>query len=147
MNEGKRAVGLFLIFALATIAFATACSRNAASMSPTEVFKAYYDASMKKDYATAKQYLSKNSQALLEKAAQAQNKSLEEMMSQSADVAKAQNETPQYGNEQINGDTATIDVSGKGQTVKMPFVKEDGGWKIAIDKVVEVNKGKLGSGK
>src|ERR1051326_2872003 len=85
----RKPVGILaLILSIAVLVFATACSKNSnnsngsssssgtssssttsktstgstTGMSPTEVFKAYYDAAIKRDFATAKQYLSKRSE-------------------------------------------------------------------------------------
>lgn len=118
-------------------------SGSATSMSPTEVFNAYYDAAIKKDFATAKQYLSKGTLDMMEVGAKAQGKSLDEALKDSPAVS--QSDKPQLGAEQINGDTATVDMSGQGQSVKMPFVKENGGWKIAMDKLMADQLGKAGN--
>lgn len=119
---------LTLVLALSVVMFGTACSKS--SGSPTEVFKAYYDAAAKKDYASMKKYLSKGSVALMEMGAKQSGKSFEEAMKDSP----AQGPMPQLGNEKITGDTATVDLTADGQKASMPFVKEDGEWKIALDK-------------
>jgi hypothetical protein len=112
-------------------------------MSPTEVFNAYYDSAVKKDFVTAKQYLSQNTLSLMEAEAKKQGKTLDEALKDSPGPSQA--EMPQLSNEQITGDTATVDMSAKGQTAKMPFVKENGGWKIALDKLMADAMGKMGS--
>jgi hypothetical protein len=168
MMRGKLSGTCILVLSLAVLVFATACSKNSntsngssssntsstsssgktssgstTSMSPTEVFKAYYDAALKRDFATAKQYLSKSTMDLMEAGAKAQGKTVDEAMKESPTVA--QSDIPQMGNEQINGDTATVEVTAQGQTMKMPFVKENGGWKIAMDKFMSDAMGKMGN--
>jgi hypothetical protein len=152
---------------LAVLVFATACSKNSnnsnangssssstssssktsssstTGMSPTEVFKAYYDAVVKRDFATVKQYVSQNTLSLMEAEAKQHGKTLDEAMKDSP--GPSQDAMPQLSNEQITGDTATVDMSAKGQTAKMPFVKENGGWKLALDKFMADAMGKMGS--
>ena len=133
MTKRKLTGILTLVLALSAVMFGTACnSKTAAGMSPTEVFKAYYDAEAKKDFTNVKKYLSKGSIDLMEIGAKQQGKTLEQLMKDSPAV---EGPAPQFSNEKITGDTATVDVSRQGQTVSMPFVKENGEWKIAIDKL------------
>lgn len=113
----------------------TSTSTSSASMSPTEVFKAYYDAGVKKDFDAAKKYLSQSTLQMLEERAKKQGMTLDEAMKNSP--AASPNDMPQASNEQINGDTATVDLSAQGQKITMPFVKEGGEWKLAIDKFME----------
>lgn len=122
---------LTLVLALSVVVFGTACSKGSAGKTPTEVFKAYYDAAVKKDFATAKTYLSKGSIDLMEMGAKQQGKTFEQAMK---DSPAAEGPMPQLSNEKITGDTATVDVSAEGQKAAMPFVKENGEWKIALDK-------------
>lgn len=165
----KLATTCALGLSLAVLVFATACSKNsnnsngssssssassasgssktsssaATGMSPTEVFKAYFDAATKKDFGTAKQYLSKNTLDLMEAGAKQQGKTLDEAIKDSP--GPSQGDMPQLSNEQINGETATVDMTAQGQTAKMPFVKENGGWKIAMDKFMADAMGKMGN--
>jgi Domain of unknown function (DUF4878) len=122
---------LTLVLALSVVIFGTACSKGSAGKTPTEVFKAYYDAAVKKDFATAKTYLSKGSIDLMEMGAKQQGKTFEQAMK---DSPAAEGPMPQLGNEKITGDTATVDLTAEGQKASMPFVKENGEWKIALDK-------------
>lgn len=121
---------LILVFALTAGMFGAACSKGSAGMTPTEVFKAYYDAAAKKDYASMKKYLSKGSIDLMEMGAKQSGKSFEEAMKDSPVEPM-----PQLGNEKINGDTATVDITADGHKAAMPFIKENGEWKIAMDKL------------
>jgi hypothetical protein len=130
MIKRNLSVILTLALALSVVAFGTACSKTAAGKTPTEVFKAYYDAAAKKDFATAKGYLSKGSIDLMEMGAKQQGKTLEQAMKDSP----AEGPMPQLSNEKITGETATVDITADGQKGSMPFVKENGEWKIALDK-------------
>lgn len=131
MMKRKLTVILTLALALTGLAFATACSKGSAGKTPTEVFKAYYDAAVKKDFATAKTYLSKGSIDLMEMGAKQQGKTFEQAMK---DSPAAEGPMPQLSNEKVTGDTATVDITAEGQKAAMPFVKENGEWKIALDK-------------
>lgn len=108
------------------------------SLSPTDTFKAYYKAAADRDFTLAKKYLSKGSIDLMEIGAKSQGKTFEQAMKDSP----AQGPMPQLSNEKIKDDTATVDLSADGQTVTMPFVKEDGMWKLALDKLREELKAK-----
>lgn len=103
--------------------------------SPTAVFTSFVEAMKKKDAATMKNSLSKASLVQMEEAAKMQKKTLDEILADTEDVAKEK--TPAVQNEKIDGDTATVEVENeitkKWDTV--PFVKEDGKWKIAMDKI------------
>jgi hypothetical protein len=116
---------------------ASACSMLSHS-SPAATFKAFFEASKKKDVAGIKRGLSKGTLDMLDKLAKEQNKSTDDMLK---DVYKEdKGETfPETQNEKINGDTATLEVkndkTGKWET--LPFVKEDGEWKIALDKFLQ----------
>ncbi len=50
-----------------------------------------------------------------------------------------EDEKPDIRNEKISGDTATVEVKNQvlGNYEEMPFVKEDGIWKVALDKFME----------
>jgi hypothetical protein len=160
---------LTLVLALTALVFMAACSKNSntsnsntanssntsgstktssgstttAGMSPTEVFKAYYDAAVKKDFASAKKYLSQGTIALMEEGAKKQGKTFEEAMK---DSPAPEGNMPQLSNEQISGDTATVDITAEGKKAAMPFVKEGGEWKIALDKFAATLMGGANNG-
>lgn len=121
----------------------TTSGSTSSAQSPTEVFRAYYDAAVKRDFATAKGYLSQGTLSLMEEGAKRQNKTVDDMLKESPAV---QGDMPQLGNEKVSGDTATVDMTSEGQTVTMPFVKENGGWKIAMDKFIKDMMGGLQGG-
>jgi len=117
-----------------TVAFTSACNK---SMSPTDTLKAYYDAAKKKDIDTVKKYLSRSSLQMMEEFAKAQGKTLDQMFQEGAN-RDAQMPTPEFSNEKINGDNATVDIKVPNQPmITMQMVKEDGMWKLAIDKMMK----------
>ena len=109
------------------------------SSSPTATFKAFFEAQKKKDVAAIKKTLSKASLALLEKAAKAQNKTLDTGIAEGFAGGSKTEEMPEARNEKIDGDNATLEIQDtdtkKWET--MYFVKEDGEWKVALDKTME----------
>jgi hypothetical protein len=130
-----RTVKTFALFiAVLALAIGTgACNKGGSS--PTATAKAFYDAVKAKDVQGIKNTMSKGSLDMMEKFAKMQNKSLDDALKEpSASNPPASFESQ---NEKITGDTATLEVkdeNGKWETV--PFVKEDGQWKIALDKAM-----------
>lgn len=125
---------IFVVALLALSLAAAACSK--AGSSPTAVAKAFYEASKSKDVKGIKNNLSKGSLAMMESFAKMDNKSLDEFLT---DPKSSTPRGPfEVRNEVITGDTATLEAKDeKGSWDKIPFVKEDGQWKIAIDKAFE----------
>jgi hypothetical protein len=101
--------------------------------SPTDTLKNYIEASKKKDVAAIRKSLSKGSLELAEKAAKAQNTTVDELFKR--DNMAILDEIPEIRNERIEGDAASVEVKDftSGYDT-IPFVKEDGAWKIAFDK-------------
>jgi flagellar hook-associated protein FlgK len=120
--------------AVAVVLAASACSLLNRS-TPTATFKAFFEASKKKDVPAIKKGLSKGTLDMIDKVAKEQNKSTDDLLK---DVYKDdKGETlPETRNEKINGDTATLEVKNEktGKWETLPFVKENGEWKIALDK-------------
>ena len=126
-----------LCVALAVIFTVSACSLLSGS-TPTATFKAFYEASKKKDAAAIKKTLSKGTLDMFDKLAKEQNKTTDEMLKE-VDKDDKSEKMPETRNEKITGDTATLEVKND-KTNKwdpLPFVKENGEWKIALDKFLE----------
>ena len=102
-------------------------------VSPTDTLKNYIEASKKKEIAAIRKSLSKGSLELAEKSAKMQNTTVDELFKR--DNMAALDEIPEIRNERIEGDTASVEVKDftSGYDT-IPFVKEDGEWKIAFDK-------------
>ena len=126
-----------LCAALAVVLAASACSLLNRS-TPTATFKAFYEAQKKKDAAGMKKTLSKGTLDMFDKLAKEQNKSTDDML-KDVDKDDKSEKMPETRNEKINRESATLEVkndkTGKWDT--LPFVKEGGEWKIALDKFVE----------
>ena len=131
-----------LLFALFLIVSSVlACSRlGLGPSSPTSTYKAFYEAQQKKNVPGIKKTLSKGTLAMLETAAKAQNKTMDESLKEGFDNPASKAATmPPTRNERIDGNSATLEVqdedSKKWET--MYFVKEDKDWKLALDKTLE----------
>lgn len=113
----------------------TTSSTSAAMDSPTATLNTFIEAIKKKDGDTIKKCLSQSSLTALEKSAKEANMTVDQMIIEGDDMSKEK--TPAFRNEKIEGDTATLEVEDeknkKWDTI--PFVKEDGNWKIAFDKM------------
>ncbi|MEP6925512.1 MAG: nuclear transport factor 2 family protein [Pyrinomonadaceae bacterium] len=98
-------------------------------------------AMQKNDLTAMRSNFSQGTLKMFEKAAQAQKISSDEVL---ASISRQNNATNKEGaaetrNEQIIGDAATLEIKNPvtGGWDKIPFVKEEGRWKIALDKFME----------
>ncbi len=118
-------------------------SQRTLTGSPTEILITFAEATKKKDAETIKKTLSKSTMKVIEESAKKQNISVNEVLTKAEDPEGK--DLPETRNEKIEGDTATLeikdDVTGKFDV--MPFVKEDGGWKIALDVYMESMQKKI----
>ncbi len=105
--------------------------------SPTETYKTFAVATLNKDVNTIKQTISKGSLEFVEASARRQNLTVNDMLIGGA-VKESARKIPEIRNEKIEGNKATIEVKNEmGFYDKIPFVKENGEWKLALD---ELNK-------
>ena len=107
------------------------------SASPTETLQTFLEASKKKDVETIKKTLSKGTMSIIEDAARMQNTTVDELLKKDSGVPLK--ELPETRNEKIEGDAATVEVKNvvTGEFDRIPFVKEEDGWKIALDKLMQ----------
>ena len=109
---------------------------GAAAGSPMAVVRAYYEAALRKDTPAAKRYLSAGTIRMLEDGARESGKSADEFFGEGL-RQMPMTSVPGLSNEQVNGDTATVDVDIMGHPLTMQIVKEGGEWKIAMDKTIQ----------
>jgi len=104
--------------------------------SPTDTLKNFIEASKKKDVEAIRKTLSRGSLELAEKSAKIQNTTVDELFKR--DNMAMLDKIPEIRNEKIEGETASVEVKDftSGYDT-IPFVKEDGVWKIAFDKYRE----------
>lgn len=107
------------------------------SAGPAATLRALSEASNKNDVAAVKSYLSKGTLARIEEGAKAQNKTIDQLLAEEESTIFPV--VPELGAEEISGDTATLEVKNAetNEFEKLPFVLEDGRWKVAIDKFLE----------
>jgi flagellar hook-associated protein FlgK len=118
---------------------------GATASSPTSALRAYYDAAMRKDITTAKKYLSTGTMRMMEEGARRMGKTVDQAFEEGAQQTPT-TAMPEFSNEKVTGDTATVDIKAQGMTITMPMVKEGGEWKIAMDKMLEDLRSAGGSG-
>ena len=120
----------FLTIVLFLISLAAAGCGSSQPSSPKQTFETYIRAMKAKDYSSMKVLLSNATLKMHEKEAKAQNTTVDEIIKRQALVAPDQ-KTVEYKNEKIDGDKATLQYKNAyGFWDTMPFVKEDGVWKI-----------------
>ncbi|MGD9588474.1 MAG: hypothetical protein AB7Q37_04670 [Pyrinomonadaceae bacterium] len=97
---------------------------------PIETFKTYSKAIKNKDTTTMKLLLSSSTIKMHELEAQAQGVTVDDIVKRETLVSEATT-TVKLRNEKIDGDNATLEVENStGQWETVPFVLEDGVWKI-----------------
>ena len=105
---------------------------------PTEVFQAYYEAIKAKDVNAVKSVFSKSMLTMMEDQAKRSNKSLDAVLAEGLDHAREDipEAMPETRNEKIDGDAATLEVRDekKDKWETIHFTKEDGEWKLSLDK-------------
>lgn len=125
-----------IITALCALALA-ACGAMQQAKSPTETLKSFVEASKKKDTAEMKKMLSKDSLKLIEKTAQEQKITVDDLLKM--DDKSSLKETPETREEKIEGDRASVEAKNPitGGYDKILLVKEDGVWKIDLDTMMK----------
>lgn len=127
---------IFLILILACGLMACGSSEQKLQ-TPFETLQTYTQAIKKKDSAKMKALLSKGSLKMAEEQAKAQNVSVDDVILRETLFSPDQ-KTLKFKNEKIDGDNASIEVENSfGSFDRIPFVKEDGIWKIAKEKYQE----------
>ncbi len=130
-----------IIIALGAL-FVFGCGAMQPTVSPTETLKTFLEASRKKDAETVKKTISKATLEMAEKSAREHNTTVDALLKR--EDVQISEQLPEIRNERIEGETATVEIKDSGNGYEtLPFVKENGDWKIAFDKYQELMKKKL----
>ncbi len=127
---------LFALFLIFFAAFAAACQNNSSSDTPNQAFKRLHAAVQKKDSAAIKKEMSRTSLQFAESMAGMQKITVEEFLKNGLTKAAMGAEPPATRDERIKGDFAALEVQNpEGVWEDLPFIKEDGLWKLAVGDV------------
>ena len=130
-----------IIIAFAAL-FIFSCNAAQKTASPTETLRTFLEASRKKDVETVKKTLSRETLEIAEKSAREHNTTVDALLKK--DDVQISDELPEIRNEKIEGDAATVEIKDAANGYEtLPFVKEDGRWKIAFDKYQELMQKRL----
>lgn len=114
---------------ISIVAFGISCGASQPA-TPLETFKTYVKAIKAKDTAAMKVLLSKGTIKMHEQEAKAQNVAIDEILKRETLFTESQ-KTVEFKDEKIDGDKASLKVKNSyGSWETVPFVREDGVWKI-----------------
>ena len=114
-----------------------ACGGADRPSTPIDTFKAYTIAIKKKDLTTMKMLLSASSTAMHEQEARARGVTLDDVV-KTQTLFNENQSSVKFRNEKIEGDKATLEVQDQYEKwVTVNFVKEDGIWKIDLQRSAE----------
>ena len=123
-----------IIMTIALIALSGAGCKKSSVESPGATFQAFYESLKNKDVEAYKKTVSKNTLQVLERRAKDMDRSLDAYIK--LDMEKPTRMLPgkmETRNEKIEGERATLEVkNNEGGWNTVPFVKEDGQWKISL---------------
>ncbi len=105
-----------------------------AAATPTEAARQVFDAIRNKDIAAVKAIFTQKTLATMEDVAKKRNQSLDDVLKGFVNDTSMP-ATFSARNEKIEGDRASVEVADeKGRYSPMNFVKEDGAWKVSLER-------------
>lgn len=126
---------LLLIISLAVIAIGFACGgqNSRGADSPTESYKRLYAAVKSKDTEAIKKQLTKKTLDFGVMSSQRYNKTLDEAYENGFTDTTFSESLPTIRDERIKGNMGSVEVWNSKNSVweDLPFINEDGGWKLA----------------
>jgi hypothetical protein len=129
---------IFSFSLLGLAAFLFACGGGASAGlnddSPTGAYKRLYAAVKSKDTEAIKAVMTKKSLDFAKMASAQQNKPVEQVLENGFTASTFSPNLPQIRDERINGDMGAVEVYNNKDHVweDLPFIREDGAWKLAI---------------
>lgn len=143
INRMKRI--LFCVFAISISAVLIGCNPQSSSNkaanpsgvgedSPTGAYKRLYTAVKAKDTEAIKAAMTKKSLDFAKMAAAQQNKPVETVLQNGFTGTTFADSLPQIRDERVDGDMGAVEVHNdkENKWEDLPFVREDGSWKLAI---------------
>ncbi len=125
------------IVVISVISFAFACGGQNASgggSSPTEAYKNLFAAVKSKDTGAIKKQLTKKTLEMGVMQSQRNKKPIEQVYENGFTATTFAETLPNIRDERVNGDMGNVEVwnSKESKWEDLPFMKEDGSWKLAI---------------
>lgn len=139
-NVIKKIVGLSFVLAFAFLSFScqsagTAVNReHAKATTPREAYRMLYEAVKAKDTEGIKLLMSNNTMTFAGFAAEQQKQSLEKMFENGLTATTFSDTLPESRDIRVNGNFGAVEVWNQkdNRWDDLPFVLEDGGWKLAV---------------
>jgi hypothetical protein len=133
---------IYYILVLSIAVLFIGCNLNQTSANtPSDAVRAYIDSYNRRDIEGMKQTFSVDTMKLYEFMAQRDKTSVNGVIESQFKAAPANMQTLEMdiGKEEITGETATVESKNKttNEIGKMPCVKENGQWKLALDKLIK----------
>ena len=102
--------------------------------SPTEAYTMLFTAVKAKDIESVKQMMSKSSLGMAESAGQRQGKTTEEVLTNGFTATTFSDSIPEIRDPRVKGNHGLVEVRNEKENKweDLPFVLEDGGWKLAV---------------
>jgi hypothetical protein len=116
----------------------TASVSRDSSSSPMAAYRLTFEAMKRGDLEAYKRGVTQATLDLVEETAKRSGLSLDEALRQTMTNTPLPETVPEMRNERIAGDTATIEVNVANQWVTIPYAKENGEWKLAMERSQEI---------
>jgi hypothetical protein len=136
MNRAKNIALITTLVAAAFFLIACGSTSSNDPNSPSGVTRRFVESARQKDAKTFKSLLSKKSVASVEKDAKEVGISTDQMLAKTLEqnLFPAGSSALETRNEQISGDTATVEFKGgDGKWLQNDLVREDGNWKVTLE--------------
>ena len=100
---------------------------------PTDAVKTFAEGLKNREPEKVKSVLTGNSMKMLEMGAKASDMTVDEFI-KSGKASEGMKEIKEFRNEKIEGETASVETRHDGRWESFSLVREDGVWKLALDK-------------
>ncbi len=130
MNYQNRLIGIFLLTAISVFGF----SCNGSKGTPTDAYKKLFAAVKAKDSEKIKEVMSKNTLGLAQFNADRQKITIEKSLENGLVAPTMSDALTEIRDERVKGDFGSVEVFNQKENrwEDLPFILEDGSWKLAI---------------